>query len=329
MDTLQRQWAMLQQIPRYPRRISTSELRGMLRTEGFDIDLRTIQRDLKSLSIPFPIVTDEGKPAGWSWSKDAESFDLPGMDPTTALTLTMADRFLTRLLPQSSMASLSPQMKRAERVLTNMAADEIRNWPDKVRSISRSQPLLPPQTDSDVIATVTEGLLRNCKIEGRYRNRRGEERTRTFSPLGLVYADQLIYLIALVPEYDHPRSFALHRFLSAESTECKFQPPATFDLDEFLASQPLGFPVGGGGTMKIDLRFFDNAAVHLLETPLSYDQTQEYESENCLRICATVADTKQLRWWLLGFGDSVEVLAPDSLRQELVETAKAVVARYR
>jgi predicted DNA-binding transcriptional regulator YafY len=43
---------------------------------------------------------------------------------------------------------------------------------------------------------------------------------------------------------------------------------------------------------------------------------------------ATVADTQQLRWWLLGFGDKVEVLGPAGLRAEFAALAARLAARY-
>jgi hypothetical protein len=44
---------------------------------------------------------------------------------------------------------------------------------------------------------------------------------------------------------------------------------------------------------------------------------------------ATVLDTAELRWWLLGFGDGVEVLAPEVLRQDFQMTALRMAAYYR
>ena len=43
---------------------------------------------------------------------------------------------------------------------------------------------------------------------------------------------------------------------------------------------------------------------------------------------ATVADTRQLRWWLLGFGGRIEVLEPQRLRDELKDHAERMVVRY-
>ena len=43
---------------------------------------------------------------------------------------------------------------------------------------------------------------------------------------------------------------------------------------------------------------------------------------------ATVPDSQQLRWWLLGQGAGIEVLEPVALRRELQERIKQTTARY-
>ena len=44
---------------------------------------------------------------------------------------------------------------------------------------------------------------------------------------------------------------------------------------------------------------------------------------------ATVSDTAQLRWWLLGFGAQVEVISPKKLREEIIQNAKDMIKVYR
>lgn len=65
LETLLRQWAMLRFIPRHPRRIDTGRLRAELQKQGYEITLRTIQRDLNKLSAVLPLVCDQSKPQGW------------------------------------------------------------------------------------------------------------------------------------------------------------------------------------------------------------------------------------------------------------------------
>lgn len=45
------------------------------------------------------------------------------------------------------------------------------------------------------------------------------------------------------------------------------------------------------------------------------------------RLCATVAATPQLKWWLLALGDGVEVFTPDALRRTLSESAARMMTR--
>lgn len=48
-DTTLRYLEMLQLVPRYPQSISTGELQQKLAEQGFDINVRSIQRDLEKL----------------------------------------------------------------------------------------------------------------------------------------------------------------------------------------------------------------------------------------------------------------------------------------
>ena len=60
---------------------------------------------------------------------------------------------------------------------------------------------------------------------------------------------------------------------------------------------------------------------HLPLHRLSARQTLRYCPDGRVRVTATVRDTLQLRWWLLGFGEQVEVIGPETLREEFAETA--------
>ena len=45
-------------------------------------------------------------------------------------------------------------------------------------------------------------------------------------------------------------------------------------------------------------------------------------------VMVTVADTAELRWWLLGFGDGVEVVRPKALRNEFREMTNNMARMY-
>ena len=83
-----------------------------------------------------------------------------------------------------------------------------------------------------------------------------------------------------------------------------------------------------GGEIRLDALFDAEAAAHLRETRLSARQILRYCPDGRVRVAATVRDTLQLRWWLQGFGEQVEVIGPESLREEFAETAQEMHRLY-
>jgi predicted DNA-binding transcriptional regulator YafY len=330
MDTLLRHWHMLRRIPRFPRKVSTAELEASLDTAGYPTSRRTIQRDLDKLSVEFPLITDGNKPSGWSWQEDAEIFDVPGMDTSAALTFHMVDAYLTRLLPKGCLASLTPHLRRAATLLQQMEGGGLKNWPGKVRIVQRAQVLQPTEVVPEVMATVYEALFHDRQFLGEYRSR-GEKGVREFvvNPLGLIFNDPVIYLVATLWDYQDVRLLALHRFVDARLLMDGCRRPAGFDLDAFLASGAVTFPVTDGAErLKLVIRMTTEVAHHLRESRLCDDQKIAPDGDEFVRVSGTVADTHQLRWWLLGFGAKVEVLEPASLRTEFAQVARTLDGYY-
>lgn len=328
-DTLLRQLAMLKHIPRHPRQITARELTERVEADGFVISKRTVERDLLSLSEVFPLISNErSRPYGWSWSKDAEAFTLPGMSPLQALTLGLAHDHLSTLLPASLLETLAPYFKCAEGVLASGdGLKKLSNWRKKVAIVPASQPLLPPNCPVEIIEAVHAALLSDQKLKISYASReQGETKNYPVNPLGIVQRGAVTYLVATLYDYTDIRMLALHRIKSALLLEQTAKRPQKFDLAKYISEGAFGFDEGG--EIKLVLRFTAAAAEHLRETPLSHDQTIEPNQAGWVRLQATVTDTAQLRWWLLGFADQVEVLEPKALRNEFVEMTQSLHGIY-
>jgi predicted DNA-binding transcriptional regulator YafY len=311
-DTLYRHWHMLRLIPRYPGKVTTSQLRQNLGNQGFEVTARTLQRDLQELSQIFPLVVDEReKPFGWSWQRDARSFDLPGMTIPEALTWAMAEQHLKTMLPVSIMEHLLPHFQAARHRLDGEPQPKHgRAWMDKVRTVPPNQPLLPPQISEAVHREISNALLHEKQAEVRYR-KKGQEKVSTYRihPLGLIQRGPVTYVYCRLFDYEDARLLALHRIEEATVLEEDAIYPEDFDLDDNTSRGILDF--GSGENIHIKLRFTAEAGEHLTETKLSEDQTIEDTKDGYLIIKATVPNTPQLRWWINGFGDKLDVLAPD------------------
>lgn len=329
-NALLRQLTMLRHIPRFPGKIGTHELMAKLEAEGFQVGQRSIQRDLKNLAKFFPDLKSDGNrdAAGWYWEQGAEIHDFPAIDPKTALTFKLAETFLSELIPPTVMDILRPYLDSAGQVLSKLDTPGYGAWPEKVRIIPRTQPLIPATIDAQVLQVIYDALLHDTRFRGRYRPRYADEAEYDFNPLGLVFRGSVIYLVATVWDYQDPRHYALHRFTQCERLGERLSRPEGFSLDSYIGTGTFQY-ADQSKDIKVTLLFSAGVAIHLQETPLSEDQQITQKRDGRTQITATVKDSDQLRWWLLGFGDQVEVVKPKRLRDEFRETVKRMNRLYR
>jgi len=80
--------------------------------------------------------------------------------------------------------------------------------------------------------------------------------------------------------------------------------------------------------IKLKVLFEKNIAHHLAETPLSHDQKLTVFDENQVLLEATISETLELKWWLQGFGDNIEILEPTELRDKFKRVAVNLASIY-
>ena len=320
---------MLRMLPIEPARISTSQMYEKLKSQGIDIHVRSLQRDLKSLAKLFEIETDKNKDIpGWYWKKDANKVELPEMEPAVALSFRMVRLFLSKFMPPSTVEGLKPYFKNSENLLNNLSKNSLSNWNSKVALLSRNQPLLSPSINPELISNIYDGLLSEKQIDAVYETRKGETQEYNISPRAIVVVDQITYLVGTLWEYQDIRQFALHRFQFAETTERDNHPlEINFSLKHYISKGKFEYIVTEQESIKLELKVSKGIAKHLNESKLSEDQII-FETPEGLVLNATTKNTKQLRWWLLGFGDGIEVLKPYTLRDEFKQIAQKMSNKY-
>ena len=242
----------------------------------------------------------------------------------------LAERHLGQIMPGSTIEALRPYFKSArERLNSESSPHPARSWLDKIRSVPATQPLIPPQIDTEVHRVVTDALLKERQLDITYR-KKGQQQAENYTihPLAIIQHGSILYLFARPFDYPNAITLAMHRVERAAMSDQAVIPPPDFDLDSKVARGVWEF--GGGEAIALKVRFYDGAGEHLRETPLSTNQQIESlpDHPETLDVAATVANTLQLKWWLLGFGERAEVLAPESLRHNLSEVAGKMAVRY-
>lgn len=302
---------LLRRIPRN-RKVTASELHAQLTAAGFHRDLRTIQRQLDTLTQHFDLERDErSKPYGYKWQEHAKGLSAPMLSEQDSLLLTLAEQHLKNLLPANLMKSMEAFFSQAR---TNLSSQEHaareREWLSKVRVVATTQPLLPPTIKAGVFDEVSTALYANRWLRLSYKNATGKTSEAEVMPLGLAQQGERLYLVCRYQGHTNERSLALHRILSAEASTLTFERPPSFDLQAYDADGRFGIGCG----RKIVLRFEIEkpAGLHLLESPLAVDQ-QVTELPDHYAITATLVETEQLDWWLKSFGDKIRNVSRDML----------------
>lgn len=311
-ETVRLSLELLRRIPRQ-RKVSATELQAQLQGVGLQRNLRTIQRQLDRLSQHFDIERDDrSKPYGYRWKEQAVGMALPVLTEQESLMLLLAQHHLSQLLPANLMAAMQGFFTQAqanlqpgrgqEGVLTGSRARLPREWLNKVRVVSTTQPLLAPKLVAGVFEVVSNALYANEWLDVVYANAAGNQTRARVMPLGLAQQGPRLYLVCRFEGYGNERSLVLHRLLSATASGVLFERPPEFDLRAYDADGRFG--MGDGQWVQLTFLVTKDAGLQLLETPLSADQVVQ-EFDNAYRITATVVATRVLQRWLRGFGAEV------------------------
>ncbi len=253
---------------------------------------------------------------------------MPGLTLAEALSLRLLENYLQPLLPASVLSVLAPRFSSAAKKLDVLAEENaVARWTDKVRTVSPSLPFLPPKIADGVLETVQEGVLLERQIEVDYQSFHAPQAsTLRLHPLAIVQRGPVTYLIATAFGYADIRLYAVHRIFAALLTEEPATRSPDFKLDDYIAQGGMLF--GSGENIHLEARISESLAHILRETPIAEDMVLVREGEQW-RLGATVADSWQLRWWVLSQGAAITVLGPEELRKAVVEELAQALAEYQ
>lgn len=329
-DRLFRLIALLRLIPREPNSISTSELRNKLAAQGFEVQPRTLQRDLSGkLSIEFPLLCqEEGNTNYWSFRADTPQSNFPSLDMPVALAFLMAESYLEKLLPHSTLQLLTPHFDQARKQLETQGQLSTARWAKRVRTLPNGKSLLPAKVDGEIWTTVSTALLKDRCLRISYLSRgRQEPRELDLHPAGLVARHSQSYLLARVEGYNDVRQFALHRIQLAEELEAPAEVPGDFDIDHYVQGS-LNNPAPAE-TVELVADVSPQIAWLLGETPLSIEQSLEpLEGTDWQRLRAMVPNDQETLWWVFGLGENVRVWEPEGWVQVIKEKVAKLERLY-
>ena len=320
--TVARHWELLKLLPRYGVGLSSQQILELLDAKSFAVSLRSVQRDLRELSLSFGLHCDvTEKPHLWRWASDA-SANLDALTSEEATSLVLLEQASQHLLPRAMLQVLAPRFAQARVKLQTLSKHPASAMAEAYRYVSHGWPLLPPEIDADVLNNVQEAITCQLQLQVSYLNAEQQCKLQHLHPIALINRGPTSYLLATSGRYQDPRLYGLHRMHSAQIHYESARAPKDFKLDDWLIRH---MQFSDGGKIRLRARVTPNLANILRETPLSLDQSLD---QNSGVISATVLDSMQLEWWILSQGADIEILGPAKLRKHIASRVQKNHALY-
>lgn len=302
----------------HPKGISAQDVAKQL-----GVSKRTVYRDLSSMELDaeLPIWQDGGK-----WGLEEGAF-LPPLALTLheAMTLFLAARVLAKASDEHD-SELTATFVKLAGVLPPVLREHVRATVDAYATTPANERF------TRVFRVLTEAWAGGRVVEIEYGPgvyeagkpaRKARVRPYAIEPSALTRA---LYLVGWDEERDALRTFKVERIVAASVTPERFDAPLS---DEFARQMLRAWDViADEDPVRVVVRFSPAVAARAAETRWHPTQEVERQTDGSLVWRATIAGSREIRSWILGWGPDAEVLEPAALREEIAGLLAEGARRY-
>jgi predicted DNA-binding transcriptional regulator YafY len=306
------------------------QTRGQMTAEELSVELevskRTIYRDIEALSIAGVPVYASGGPGGGYALLDSYRTSLTGLNENEIRALFM----LTIPGPISDLG-VSQQLKAAILKLTSSFANEHYEHTDFLRQRLHLDAASWFQTEEPVphLKIIQEAAWQDRQLVLAYRRRNSLVSEQIVSPYGLVAKASIWYLVAATDK--GMRVYRVSRINSAQMTQTHFARTQDFELAKFWTDWVVEYQASLP-KYPVILRVAPDL-IPILPSILGDDvrvliEQAQPDSEGWRVVKHTFERIEEAQTYVLGMGTSVDVIAPEELRANVLKLATAVIAHY-
>lgn len=289
--------------------------------EECDVSERTIYRDIEALSMG-------GMPIYFDTSTRRYRFT----DKVFLKPLTFAIDEATALLQctQAFVKDANPLSKplkcAQERILACLPTDKQRKV-DELRNVIDIKVMqYPTKVGTDIFSCVEQAVHEKRQIKVKYYSKSTDTMTeRLLDPYVITFRGKAWYLIAFCHLRGDIKLFRIDRVQEVIVLPDKFQMPKNFSVAAYFDRS---WFVEHGELMTVKLRFMPEAARWIRDNQYHKSQKITEEAGGSLLFEVTVSGKMEITKWILSFGPAVEVLEPETLRQEIAELMKKALQKY-
>ncbi len=141
-----------------------------------------------------------------------------------------------------------------------------------------------------------------------------------FKPCHLLYNGRLWSVLGKLNHFNSFQAFSLNRIKELHLLDKFFVEEQKFDVEEYLGRAWSMLPEGR--IYNVSLKFTPGVARSVADVQWHSTQTVHFEDDGSAIVEFRVDGLSEIKWWILSYGDQVQVLAPQTLRCEIVEIAQ-------
>jgi predicted DNA-binding transcriptional regulator YafY len=283
---------------------------------------RTVYRDIRALDEELGVPIFQAGRGRYGIEK---KYFLPPLRLSLpeAVVLFLASRLIARWSDEYDQAVISAFTKLADLLPQPIA----RHVAATMLRVGRADPNEPFTRN---FATVAQAWADGRVVEFDYEPAGADRRHARVRPYFLEpdAAGRSIYLIGFDETVDAMRTYKVERVRSASITAERYAIPDDFDPDRWLAHSWGIWSSDTTGVAQIRLRFDASVAHRVRESIWHRSQQLRELPDGRVEMELAVAGIVEIRPWILSWGDAVEVLAPDELREAVAIAVGRAAARY-
>jgi len=290
----------------------------------FGTSRRTIFRDLKELQaigVPFHY---DARTSGYTIEPE---FFLPPVD------LSLQEALGILLLAHKTRDQIQTPFENsvlwaALKIENNLPAKIRQYCNTALQNISTRPCAQAPVTHSagldKTFAQLQQAIVKKRKVNIRYHSLfEGTIIDVELSPYHLLYNKRAWYVLGRSSLHKSVRTFKLNRIRELTTTQRCFVDGEKFDVYDYLGRAWSMIPEGR--IYNIKLLFLPKVANNVSEVQWHSTQKVVRNSDGSATVEFRVDGLGEITWWILGYGDQVQVLAPKTLRKRISQIAKNMV----
>ena len=202
---------------------------------------------------------------------------------------------------------------------------------EELRSVTRAVKIRLPQVQrvdgSETYDAIVQALGQRKALRIQYDSFSERECVDTkLAPFRLLFHNHSWYVIGRSSLHSEVRTFNMGRIRQWTPLEETYRIPASFSLERYLGNA--WRLVKDGPDQEVHLRFQPLVARNVAEVLWHRTQQTEMNADGTLDFRVKVSGLDEISWWILGYGDQAEVLAPTELRAKLVARIKRMAQIY-